>query len=195
MILSGEGAAELLGQRRDDLAGVLRRDVVGGFVVLDGDQEIGVQITSGAQAEVAVVGAAPAQSAIGADAAGERLVAVRLRAEGGGQPPPVVCVGDDVAVAPVLVDRQQEDGDGAGAVVLQAVVGGQVELALEEGVGAVAGVDQIVEVGPFRYLLLLATAKLLQLPSSKARVSVMSLLRQSVRPAGSFSSRIQLWPA
>lgn len=51
MILSGEGAAELLGQRRDDLAGVLRRDVVGGFVVLDGDQEIGVQITSGAQAE------------------------------------------------------------------------------------------------------------------------------------------------
>ena len=53
MILSGEGAAELLGQRRDDLAGVLRRDVVGGFVVLDGDQEIGVQITSGAQAAVA----------------------------------------------------------------------------------------------------------------------------------------------
>ena len=53
MILGGEGAAELLGQRRDDLAGVLRRDVVGGFVVLDGDQEIGVQITSGAQAEVA----------------------------------------------------------------------------------------------------------------------------------------------
>lgn len=52
MILGGEGAAELLGQRRDDLAGVLRRDVVGGFVVLDGDQEIGVQITSGAQAEV-----------------------------------------------------------------------------------------------------------------------------------------------
>ena len=52
MILSGEGAAELLGQRRDDLAGVLRRDVVGGFVVLDGDQEIGVQITSGAQAAV-----------------------------------------------------------------------------------------------------------------------------------------------
>ena len=50
MILGGEGAAELLGQRRDDLAGVLRRDVVGGFVVLDGDQEIGVQITSGAQA-------------------------------------------------------------------------------------------------------------------------------------------------
>ena len=57
MILSGEGAAELLGQRRDDLAGVLRRDVVGGFVVLDGDQEIGVQITSGAQAVVAAVGA------------------------------------------------------------------------------------------------------------------------------------------
>lgn len=53
MILSGEGAAELLGQRRDDLAGVLRRDVVGGFVVLDGDQEIGVQIASGAQAAVA----------------------------------------------------------------------------------------------------------------------------------------------
>lgn len=53
MILGGEGAAELLGQRRDDLAGVLRRDVVGGFVVLDGDQEIGVQITSGAQAEAA----------------------------------------------------------------------------------------------------------------------------------------------
>lgn len=53
MILSGEGAAELLGQRRDDLAGVLRRDVVGGFVVLDGDQEIGVQITSGAQAAAA----------------------------------------------------------------------------------------------------------------------------------------------
>ena len=53
MILSGEGAAELLGQRRDDLAGVLRRDVVGGFVVLDGDQEIGVQITSGAQADAA----------------------------------------------------------------------------------------------------------------------------------------------
>ena len=52
MILGGEGAAELLGQRRDDLAGVLRRDVVGGFVVLDGDQEIGVQITSGAQAAV-----------------------------------------------------------------------------------------------------------------------------------------------
>lgn len=50
MILGGEGAAELLGQRRDDLAGVLRRDVVCGFVVLDGDQEIGVQITSGAQA-------------------------------------------------------------------------------------------------------------------------------------------------
>lgn len=53
LILGGEGAAELLGQRRDDLAGVLRRDVVGGFVVLDGDQEIGVQITSGAQAVVA----------------------------------------------------------------------------------------------------------------------------------------------
>ena len=53
LILSGEGAAELLGQRRDDLAGVLRRDVVCGFVVLDGDQEIGVQITSGAQAVVA----------------------------------------------------------------------------------------------------------------------------------------------
>ena len=53
MILGGEGAAELLGQRRDDLASVLRRDVVGGFVVLDGDQEIGVQITSGAQAEEA----------------------------------------------------------------------------------------------------------------------------------------------
>jgi len=54
LILGGEGAAELLGQRRDDLAGVLRRDVVGGFVVLDGDQEIGVQITSGAQAAAAV---------------------------------------------------------------------------------------------------------------------------------------------
>ena len=67
MILSGEGAAELLGQRRDDLAGVLRRDVVGGFVVLDGDQEIGVQITSGAQAAEAAEGVAPAQRAIGAD--------------------------------------------------------------------------------------------------------------------------------
>ena len=71
MILGGEGAAELLGQCRDDLAGVLRRDVVCGFVVLDGDQEIGVQITSGAQAEVAVVGDVPVQSANGADAAGE----------------------------------------------------------------------------------------------------------------------------
>ena len=71
MILGGEGAAVLLGQRRDDLAGVLRRDVVGGFVVLDGDQEIGVQITSGAQAVVAVVGAVPVQSATGEDAAGE----------------------------------------------------------------------------------------------------------------------------
>ena len=71
MILSGEGAAELLGQRRDDLAGVLRRDVVGGFVVLDGDQEIGVQITSGAQAVVAVEGVESVQSAIGVDAAGE----------------------------------------------------------------------------------------------------------------------------
>ena len=71
MILGGEGAAELLGQRRDDLAGVLRRDVVGGFVVLDGDQEIGVQITSGAQADVADAGVDPAQSAIGVDAAGE----------------------------------------------------------------------------------------------------------------------------
>ena len=71
MILGGEGAAELLGQRRDDLAGVLRRDVVCDFVVLDGDQEIGVQITSGAQAEVAVAGAVPAQSAIGVDEAGE----------------------------------------------------------------------------------------------------------------------------
>ena len=71
MILGGEGAAELLGQCRDDLAGVLRRDVVGGFVVLDGDQEIGVQITSGAQAEVADAGVEPVQSAIGADAAGE----------------------------------------------------------------------------------------------------------------------------
>ena len=71
MILGGEGAAELLGQRRDDLAGVLRRDVVCGFVVLDGDQEIGVQITSGAQAEVAVVGVVPVQSAIGEDVAGE----------------------------------------------------------------------------------------------------------------------------
>ena len=71
MILGGEGAAELLGQRRDDLAGVLRRDVVGGFVVLDGDQEIGVQITSGAQAAVAAVGEAPAQRAIGVDVAGE----------------------------------------------------------------------------------------------------------------------------
>lgn len=67
MILGGEGAAVLLGQRRDDLAGVLRRDVVGGFVVLDGDQEIGVQITSGAQAAVAAVGVVPAQSAIGED--------------------------------------------------------------------------------------------------------------------------------
>ena len=71
MILGGEGAAELLGQRRDDLAGMLRRDVVGGFVVLDGDQEIGVQITSGAQAEAAVAGAEPAQRAIGDDEAGE----------------------------------------------------------------------------------------------------------------------------
>ena len=71
MILGGEGAAELLGQRRDDLAGVLRRDVVCGFVVLDGDQEIGVQITSGAQAVVAAVGVVPVQSANGADAAGE----------------------------------------------------------------------------------------------------------------------------
>jgi len=71
LILGGEGAAELLGQRRDDLAGVLRRDVVGGFVVLDGDQEIGVQITSGAQADVADAGVDPAQSAIGVDAAGE----------------------------------------------------------------------------------------------------------------------------
>ena len=71
MILGGEGAAELLGQRRDDLAGVLRRDVVGGFVVLDGDQEIGVQITSGAQAAAAVVGVVPVQSAIGVDVAGE----------------------------------------------------------------------------------------------------------------------------
>lgn len=62
MILGGEGAAELLGQRRDDLAGVLRRDVVGGFVVLDGDQEIGVQITSGAQADVAVVGEVPVRA-------------------------------------------------------------------------------------------------------------------------------------
>ena len=70
MILGGKGAAELLGQRRDDLAGVLRRDVVCGFVVLDGDQEIGVQITSGAQAAVAAVGAAPVQRAIGVDAAG-----------------------------------------------------------------------------------------------------------------------------
>ena len=69
MILGGEGAAELLGQRRDDLAGVLRRDVVCGFVVLDGDQEIGVQITSGAQAVAA--GAVPVQSAIGVDEAGE----------------------------------------------------------------------------------------------------------------------------
>ena len=42
--------------------------------------------------------------------------------------------------------------------------------------------------------ILLATAKLLQLPSSKARVSMMSLLRQRARPS-SFSSRIQLWPA
>ena len=71
MILSGEGAAELLGQRRDDLAGVLRRDVVGGFVVLDGDQEIGVELTSGAQAAVAVVGEVPVQSAIGEGVAGE----------------------------------------------------------------------------------------------------------------------------
>ena len=71
MILGGEGAAELLSQRRDDLAGVLRRDVVCGFVVLDGDQEIGVQITSGAQAVGAVAGAEPEQSAIGVDAAGE----------------------------------------------------------------------------------------------------------------------------
>lgn len=71
MILGGEGAAELLGQRRDDLAGVLRRDVVGGFVVLDGDQEIGVQITSGAQAAAAEAGAVLEQSAIGEDAAGE----------------------------------------------------------------------------------------------------------------------------
>ena len=71
MILGGEGAAELLSQRRDDLAGVFRRDVVCGFVVLDGDQEIGVQITSGAQAVVAAVGEDPAQSAIGVDDAGE----------------------------------------------------------------------------------------------------------------------------
>ena len=71
MVLGGEGAAELLGQRRDDLAGVLRRDVVGGFVVLDGDQEIGVQITSGAQAVEAVVGEEPVKSAIGEGVAGE----------------------------------------------------------------------------------------------------------------------------
>ena len=71
MILGGEGAAELLGQRRDDLAGVLRRDVVCDFVVLDGDQEIGVQITSGAQAAVAEAGAEPVQRAIGVDEAGE----------------------------------------------------------------------------------------------------------------------------
>ena len=61
MILGGEGAAELLGQRRDDLAGVLRRDVVGGFVVLDGDQEIGVQITSGAQAAVPLTAPPPSR--------------------------------------------------------------------------------------------------------------------------------------
>ena len=71
MILGGEGAAVLLGQRRDDLAGVLRRDVVCDFVVLDGDQEIGVQITSGAQAAAAVEGEVPAQRAIGVDVAGE----------------------------------------------------------------------------------------------------------------------------
>ena len=71
MILSGEGAAELLGQRRDDLAGVLRRDVVGGFVVLDGDQEIAVLLTSWALPVAAVVGVVPVQRAIGADEAGE----------------------------------------------------------------------------------------------------------------------------
>lgn len=75
------------------------------------------------------------------------LVPIGGRAEGRGQPPPVVCIGDDVAVAPVLVDRQQEDGDVAGAVVLQTVVGRQVELTRQEGAGAAGGVDQGVEEG------------------------------------------------
>ena len=97
LILGGEGAAELLGQRRDDLAGVLRRDVVGGFVVLDGDQEIGVQITSGAQADAAVVGAVPAQRATGVDAAGAVGRAVRLRAEGGGFIPLKIGINNDIS--------------------------------------------------------------------------------------------------
>ena len=75
------------------------------------------------------------------------LVPVGGRAVCGREPVPVIHQRDDIAVAPVLVDRQREDGDGAGAVVLQAVVGGQVELSLEEGVRALHGVDQVVEVG------------------------------------------------
>ncbi|AFB76062.1 hypothetical protein 2209_scaffold441_00044 [Bacteriophage sp.] len=147
LILGGKGAAELLGQCRDDLAGALRRDVLDGLVILDGDQEIGVQITSGAQAVVAVVGVVPVQRAVRVDAAGAMLVPIGGGAVCGREPPPVVYVGDDIAVAPVLVDGQREDGDGAGAVVLQAVVGRQVELSGEEGVRALDGVDQVVEVG------------------------------------------------
>lgn len=143
LLLGGEAAAETLDQLLDDVAGLL----CGHVLLVEGDREIGVQIASGAQAVVAAVGVVPVQRAIGADEAGAMLVPIGGRAEGRGQPPPVVCVGDHVAVAPVLVDRQQEDGDVAGAVVLQAVVGRQVELTRQEGAGAAGGVDQGVEEG------------------------------------------------
>ena len=143
----GVGAAELFDQLRDDGAGFLRADSSVLVAILDRDQEIGVQIASGAQAEVAVVGEAPAQRAIVPDDAGAVLVPIGGGAVCGREPPPVVGVGDYIAVAPVLVNGQREDGDGAGAVVLQAVVGRQVELGGEEGVRALYGVDQVVEVG------------------------------------------------
>lgn len=141
--LGGIAAAVLLDQLLDDVAGLLRCDVL----VLNGDHEIGVQITSGAQAVVAEVGEVPAQRAIGKDVAGAVLVPIGGRADSRGQPPPVVGVGDDVTVAPILVDGQEEDHGPRGAVVLQAVVCRQVDLGLEEGAAAAGGLDQVVEEG------------------------------------------------
>ena len=82
LALGGIGAAELVDQLRDDDGCLLRADAGVLLVSVYGDQEIGVQIASGAQAEVAEVGAVPVQRAIGVDVAGAMLVPIGGRAGG-----------------------------------------------------------------------------------------------------------------
>ena len=55
LLPGGIGAAELFDQLRDDGASFLRADSSVLVAILDRDQEIGVQIASGAQAAVADV--------------------------------------------------------------------------------------------------------------------------------------------